>query len=149
VSKIVRPLHGASYGEIIKFLSEETKDSDNKLRYASFHHFGEIDIMDNFISIPTTSGGFHKTIKDEQENEKKVFVSGYRIRIDTSNWSLGRIESLKSKIKIFKNEYKKNGKRHYLFFVGAQNELNFREYIMDDYRLFTCLENESKKYNPK
>ena len=129
----IENIDGSTYNEVIQFLPPEIQlINEKKLWYGNLHHTGELTIKEGYVVIPTLNG-----YKDKNYN------GGYKIAIITNGWSKYKRNSLISKIKTFQSEYKKNKKtRHSLFFIGSQSQKNYQYFIVEDYRLFSCLPSE-------
>lgn len=130
----IEGVSGTTYKEVIEFLPPEIISiNKTKLWFANLCHITDLTIKEGYVVIPTLNG-----------YSDKNYDGGYKIAIITNSWSKHKRNSLISKINTFQNEYKTKGKQHTLFFIGTQSQKSYQYFIVEDYRLFSCLPRGSK-----
>lgn len=123
-------INGSNYDEVIKQLPNEVVEfKEKKLRYGLLNNYKKI-IEDNSLLIISTLNG---NWIDKKPSEL------YNIKIDITGWKQSKVDYIKNIIETSQEEYKEKKKTTFIFFIGEQNLNKSNEFIVKNYRFFTCL----------
>lgn len=154
-------IHGNTYHDVIKWLPynqlsnnkkkrfennieankedlNKYKVNDNKIFVSTLNHYKPLKTTNKYILIGALGGRWY-----EDNNSKIKPDKLYNIKINITKLPESKIEYICALIKISQKEFQEDrNRKHYLFFYGKQNEDSIFEFIVDDYRLFTCVEKD-------
>lgn len=127
----ISDVSGGNYNEVIKQLPDEiVLFQENKLRFGRLNNFTKPIVDDSTIVIKLLSGCW---LNNKPSNT-------YDVVINTSGWSDSKKGYILSLVSASQDEYKENKRKGtFVFFIGKQCNKKANEFIIDDYRLFTCL----------
>ncbi len=122
---------GENYNETIKQLPDEVVSfKEDKLRVGRLNNFAKPTSAGSKFIIKLLSGNW---INNKPHNT-------YEIIINAEGWSESKKDYIIDSVMASQEEYKKNRRKGtFVFFLGEQNTLSHNEFIVDDYRLFTCI----------
>ncbi len=123
-------IEGCNYSEVIKQLPDEIVIfQELKMRVGRLNNYKAIEITDSEITIPTLNGSWLNKKPDKL----------YGIVINIESWSDSKKEYIINSVKTSQDEHKENNKnKTYVFFIGEQSKTDYREFFVEDYRLFSC-----------
>ena len=131
MSLTISGISGSNYSEVIERLPDEISVfQQKKLRYGRLNNFTNVRIIDSRIVVKLLNGYW---LNNKPQRTYKVIAN-------TTNWNKSKKNYILNYVTNSQNEYKeKKRKGTFIFFIGIQNESNPSEFIVDDYRLFSCI----------
>ena len=124
-------ISGSNYSEVIKKLPDKiVKFQQKKMRYGRLYNYNNTKVIDSKIIVNLLDGCW---VNNKRQNT-------YKVVINTTGWNQSKKDYILNCVSASQNEYKEDKRKGtFVFFIGIQNESNLSEFIVNDYRLFSCI----------
>ena len=131
MSLTISGISGSNYNEVIEKLPDRIDVfPQKKMRYGRLHNYANAKVINSKIIVKLLNGCWL--------NKKPI--NTYKVIVETTGWNQRKKDYILNYVAASQEEYKEDKRKGtFVFFIGIQNESNPSEFIVNDYRLFSCI----------